>query len=188
MTDGLREFVSGAGPITACIYGLSLLMWTLILDHYRCLRELHSANHVPATDPERTQRIHSPPVMRRLRAQQVADVAVAARRHLPLIRTLIQALPLLGLLGTVSGLVHCFEGIAQLGENNRRAIAGGIAEALVATLSGLLTALSGLYFSVDLERRAARLRVDAERVSPCAQCDAVTPNKTSRRYTSTLCR
>ena len=162
MIDALREFVARGGAVLPWIFALSLAMWILILERYRYLHVLAIKPAIDEVDTERTQRLHTPRVARRLHRQQVADLAVNARRYLPLIRTLIQTLPLLGLLGTVSGLVHCFEGIALFGENNRRAVASGIAEALTATLSGLVTALSGLYFSVDLEQRAARLRALAE--------------------------
>lgn len=163
MSEHLRQFLDSAGFITASIYALSLWMWVLILERYRCLAQLERGLAQSQPAPDATRRLHRPRIARRLHAQRVADVAVAARRHLPLIRALVHTLPLLGLLGTVSGLVQCFEGIALLGENNRRAVASGIAQALIATLSGLLTALSGLYFSVDLDQRATRLRNDAER-------------------------
>jgi biopolymer transport protein ExbB len=162
MSEALGQFLARGGVVMPLIFVLSFLMWLLILDRYRRLHLLTVGPSIAAPDPDQTQRLHGPRVARRLHRQQVADLAVDARRYLPLIRTLIQTLPLLGLLGTVSGLIHCFEGIALFGENNRRAVASGIAEALIATLSGLVTALSGLYFSVDLEQRAARLRARAE--------------------------
>lgn len=162
MIDALREFLGRGGAVLPWIFALSFVMWSLILDRYRCLHALTIAPAWQEGESEKTQRLHTPRVARRLHRQQVADVALHARRYLPLIRTLIQTLPLLGLLGTVSGLIHCFEAIALFGENNRRAVASGIAEALIATLSGLVTALSGLYFSIDLEQRAARLRAQAE--------------------------
>ena len=158
MIEALRDFVARGGAVMPWIFLLSCAMWVLILDRYRCLHLLAMPPVLAEGEVERTQHLHSPRVARRLHRQQVATLAVTARRHLPLIATLIQTLPLLGLLGTVSGLIHCFEGIALFGENNRRAVANGIAEALIATLSGLITALSGLYFNLDLEQRAARLR------------------------------
>ena len=140
-----------AGPVLPWIFALSCLMWSLIVAHHRFLR---GATATGAATPVVAR---SPRVARRLREQARADLVFAARRHLPLIRALVQVLPLLGLLGTVVGLVHTFEGIALLGENQRRAIAEGIAEALFATLSGLFTALSGLLACTRLEARVAAL-------------------------------
>ena len=62
--------------------------------------------------------------------------------------------PFLGLLGTVSGMIKVFDVITVFGTGNTRGMASGISEALVTTMAGLFTALSGLYFVSDLERRA----------------------------------
>lgn len=75
-------------------------------------------------------------------------------RTLPIISTVVQVLPLLGLLGTVTGMIETFEVITVFGGSNRRGVAGGISEALLCTMAGLVTALSGLYSVVHLEQRA----------------------------------
>ncbi len=91
---------------------------------------------------------------KRFKAHLGAALAASARRTLPVISTLVQVLPLLGLLGTVTGMIQTFEVITVYGGSNRSGIAGGISEALLCTLGGLVTALSGLYFIVHLEQRA----------------------------------
>lgn len=145
--------LAGGGPVLPWIFALSCLMWTLLVARWRALRAMTG---LPLAPPPA---LCSPRVARRLHAQREADRAFLARRHLALIRALVQVLPLLGLLGTVIGLVHTFEGIALFGENQRRAIADGIAEALLATLCGLATALSGLLACTRLEARIAALDI-----------------------------
>ncbi len=76
------------------------------------------------------------------------------RRYLLPISTLTGALPLLGLLGTVSGMIDTFDVMTVFGNSNVRGMAGGISQALFTTMAGLLTALSGFYFSANLESRA----------------------------------
>ncbi len=155
----------------------SITLWVLILERYWFLLVVHPKELARAclewkarrargegtgTCPSlRSEERHSR-TARRLRAQKIAHLVAEARQSLPMIRTLILVLPLLGLLGTVSGMIHTFEVITLFGGANRRGIATGIAEALVATLSGLITALSGLYFSVNLESRARAIRAKAE--------------------------
>jgi biopolymer transport protein ExbB len=79
------------------------------------------------------------------------------RRHLAVIGVLASIAPLLGLLGTVTGMMATFDVIALFGTGNARAMAGGISEALLTTQSGLLVAIPGLYMSIYLNRRAERL-------------------------------
>ena len=68
----------------------------------------------------------------------------------------MQVLPLLGLLGTVWGMVQVFEMLTVFGTGNARLMASGISRATIPTMAGLVAALSGLYFSVSLRVRAKR--------------------------------
>ncbi|TIH15923.1 MotA/TolQ/ExbB proton channel family protein [Marinifilum sp. JC120] len=66
--------------------------------------------------------------------------------------------PLLGLLGTVTGMITTFDVIAQFGTGNARALASGISEALVTTQSGLVIAVPGLILGGLLFRHAEKLK------------------------------
>jgi biopolymer transport protein ExbB len=61
---------------------------------------------------------------------------------------------LLGLLGTVTGMMATFDVLAVFGTGNSKAMANGISEALVTTQSGLLVAIPGLYMKSFLQQRA----------------------------------
>ncbi len=63
-------------------------------------------------------------------------------------------LPLLGLLGTVTGMIQVFNVMAVVGTSNARLMAGGVSAATIPTMAGLVAALSGLYLAVYLQRRA----------------------------------
>ena len=71
--------------------------------------------------------------------------------------------PLLGLLGTVTGIIASFETITALGSNEPRLLAGGISEALVTTATGLIVAIPVLLAHGFLAGRIDRLVADAER-------------------------
>jgi biopolymer transport protein ExbB len=79
------------------------------------------------------------------------------RRRLAVIAVLAGVAPLLGLLGTVLGMIQTFEVIALFGTSNAKAMAGGISVALITTQTGLLVAIPGLFISGSLSRRSARL-------------------------------
>ena len=79
------------------------------------------------------------------------------RRALSIIAVLAAVAPLLGLLGTVTGMITTFDVISLFGTGNAKAMAGGISEALITTQSGLLVAIPGIFMSVFLFRRAERL-------------------------------
>ena len=64
--------------------------------------------------------------------------------------------PLLGLLGTVSGMVEVFDVMAIAGSGNPRAMASGVYHAIIPTMTGMVAALSGMYFSARLSRHAGQ--------------------------------
>lgn len=77
------------------------------------------------------------------------------RRYLPVLDTIVTLSPLLGLLGTVTGMIAAFGVMAASGINQPHAITGGVAEALIATAAGLGVAIAALvplnYFSARSE-------------------------------------
>jgi biopolymer transport protein ExbB len=92
------------------------------------------------------------------------------RRYLPVLDTIITLAPLLGLLGTITGMISAFGIVSEAGLGQPHAITGGIAEALIATATGLLVAIVTLipynYFRARveemtdvMEERATRLEL-----------------------------
>ncbi len=82
-----------------------------------------------------------------------------ADSHIQTILILAAAAPLLGLLGTVSGMIKTFDVISYFGTGNAKALAGGISEALISTQFGLIVAIPGLFMGNFLKRRAERMQV-----------------------------
>lgn len=73
------------------------------------------------------------------------ELAVDFRNRRVMITAMVSAAPLLGLLGTVSGMARTFEGLSnQTGQRSMGDLAGGISEVLVATESGLAVAIPAL--------------------------------------------
>ena len=84
-----------------------------------------------------------------------------ARRYMPILDTVITLAPLLGLLGTITGMISAFGIVSEAGLGQPHAITGGIAEALIATGTGLLIAIITLipynYFRAKVEQLADTL-------------------------------
>ena len=91
-----------------------------------------------------------------LQLQQSLDARLAA------IAVLAAVAPLLGLLGTVLGMIETFNVISVFGTGNSRAMAGGISIALITTQTGLLVAIPGMLMSSRLNSKAQRLRTNLE--------------------------
>jgi len=81
------------------------------------------------------------------------------RRHLPILDTIITVSPLLGIFGTVIGIILSFEILGSAGIEEPQAVTAGIAQALITTASGLGIAILSLfpynYFNSRVEKAAA---------------------------------
>jgi len=91
-----------------------------------------------------------------LQLQQTLDARLAT------IAVLAAVAPLLGLLGTVLGMIETFEVISVFGTGNSRAMASGISIALITTQTGLLVAIPGLLMSNRLNRTAQTLKTNLD--------------------------
>ncbi|RZU98513.1 biopolymer transport protein ExbB [Spiribacter vilamensis] len=89
--------------------------------------------------------------------------AMQLERHLNTLGTIAAVTPLLGLLGTVIGMIDVFSTINAEGLGGNRALAGGIGEALITTGAGLTVAIPSVAAHRYLRGRANRLVVAIER-------------------------
>jgi biopolymer transport protein ExbB len=81
-------------------------------------------------------------------------------RYIPAIMILAAAAPLLGLLGTVSGMVETFRVIGLYGMGNAQAMASGIKEAMLTTQAGLLVAIPGLIAGQVMRKKVRGIHQD----------------------------
>jgi biopolymer transport protein ExbB len=84
--------------------------------------------------------------------------------YLPVLSTVVNVAPLLGFLGTVTGMIRAFNAIALAGLGEPSVVAGGIAEALITTAAGLLIAIPCSAAYNYFVTRVNRLALEMERV------------------------
>ena len=154
-TDGLSALFEQGGIVLWAILVVSIYMWILLVERYWFhWMQMPVLKKQLYEDWLSQPASLSPSLTYRRIATLATDVRTEANRNMLALQALVAILPLLGLLGTVSGMIKVFEVITVFGTGNTRGMAAGISEALVTTMAGLFTALSGLYFVSDLERRA----------------------------------
>ena len=152
--EGLSALFEQGGLTLWAILFASFLMWLLIVERYWShFRELPAMRTRLFAEWKERKAMGALQSFTRIQAL-VNDLKAEASRNLPALNALTTILPLLGLLGTVSGMIKVFDVITVFGTGNTRGMASGISEALVTTMAGLFTALTGLYFVSNLESRA----------------------------------
>jgi biopolymer transport protein ExbB len=105
-----------------------------------------------------------------VKAMEMAALSevTAMKRGLPILETIITLSPLLGLLGTIIGMIGSFQIMASTGPSQPHAVTGGVAEALIATATGITVAVTTLipynYFLTQVERETEKIEQDATRL------------------------
>lgn len=152
--EAIRDFFEAGGGVLYWILLVTIFMWTLIVEriwylYYEVPRRLKEERARWDARPDTTSW-----AAKRIRDAVISRVSVDAHRWILVIKTLMAILPLLGLFGTVWGMIQVFEIMAIFGTGNARLMAGGVSKATIPTMAGLVAALSGLYLSTHLEHKA----------------------------------
>lgn len=152
--ENVADLLQAGGVILWAILFVTVVMWTLIIERYAFFFLFYPGLHNRLIEQWQQRSDHNSWNARKIREYVVADTNGLLTRFLLPIRTLTTLLPLLGLLGTVTGMIQVFDVLAIFGTGNARGLAQGISQALITTMAGLTAALSGLYFSTLLDKRA----------------------------------
>lgn len=141
------------GPILTLIGWVIFGMWALIIErmiYFRTVLKKLKAE-IRDTWEERTER-------RSWNAHQIRDglisqFSMSANTSVPVVQTLVALCPLLGLMGTVTGMIEVFDAMAFSGSGNARSMASGVSKATIPTMAGMVGALSGVFLVTILTRR-----------------------------------
>jgi biopolymer transport protein ExbB len=151
----IRDFMELGGDV---LYGIMLtlfLMWTLILERLWYFYRVHPKHMRETIEAWETRADTTSWYAKQVREQLISQTNVALKRNVGFIKALIAICPLLGLLGTVTGMVTVFDVMTYSGSGNARAMAAGVSKATIPTMAGMVAALSGVYFGTWLEHKAA---------------------------------
>ena len=150
----LREFFEAGGPVLWGILLVTMIMWTLIIERFWYFKNLMPSLTNDALNQWGTVSNKGDWYSMRIRDQIISEVSAETRKFILTIETMMQILPLLGLLGTVVGMIKVFDVMTFFGTGNARLMASGVSQATIPTMAGLVAAISGLYIANLLKRKA----------------------------------
>lgn len=156
--EAIRDFMDLGGWVLYLIAALMIVMWFMIIERILYLKGPHQQAVKQAIAEWEARPERRSWVAHQIREQLVSSVAVKLREYLPMIQACVALCPLFGLLGTVTGMIEVFQVMAINGTSNARAMAGGVSQATVPTMAGMVAALSGLFLSFWLQRQYERER------------------------------
>ncbi|WP_440056397.1 MotA/TolQ/ExbB proton channel family protein (plasmid) [Pseudoalteromonas sp. T1lg65] len=154
--NALREFLDTGGQVLLVIAVITFAMWLLILERFmfffgnyrkykgEVLNRWHARNERNSWNAEQ------------IRQAMISRAGIKLNSNLPYINVMVALCPLLGLLGTVTGMIEVFDVMAITGSGSARSMASGVSKATIPTMAGMVGALSGVFASTFLQRRAKR--------------------------------
>ena len=191
------ELLMKGGWMMIPIFGCSLLALTITIERglqFRSLRSSRLADRmIKLVEQEKfidalalaeqrqnpTLRVLAAGILHRVqnpdKAMEAAGIAEVSRlkRGLPILDTVITLGPLLGLLGTIIGMIDSFGIMAETGLGNPHAVTGGVAEALICTAAGICVAIITLipynFFLSKVEQETERIEQFATQLQAALQ-------------------
>jgi biopolymer transport protein ExbB len=152
----IREFLETGGVVLNYIGILIFIMWMLIIERiiylnffYRKYRSSIISSWVSRSERNSWNAIQ-------IRTAMLSRAKTSLNQSLPTIQAFVALCPLLGLLGTVTGMIEVFDVMAITGSSNARSMASGVSKATIPTMAGMVGALSGVFASTWLKRTAKK--------------------------------
>ena len=163
---GILDFMELGGDVLWAILVVVFLMWCFIFERLYFFYRVFPRQRQAILDQWESRSETRSWYAKRIRECLISEVDLALKHHIGLIRVLIAICPLLGLVGTVTGMISVFDVMAYAGSGNARAMANGVSMATIPTMAGMVAALSGVYFGTWLDHKA---RVETDRVADLLQ-------------------
>ncbi len=154
--EAIRDFMNLGGPVLRIIAVAIFLMWVLIVERIMYFRTTMKTMSREIHDSWESREERQSWNAQQIRELMISRFEMATNQGIAMIQAFVALCPLLGLLGTVTGMISVFQVLAVSGSGNVRAMAGGVSQATVPTMAGMVGALSGVLLVTLLTRRAAR--------------------------------
>lgn len=166
--EDIGALMDAGGPVMWAILLVSVVMWSLIVERFLFLTFRQPQELTRLHGEWRARRERSSWYAHRIRKAMISRARHELDRTLPIIRMLVGICPLLGLLGTVLGMMDVFDVMRATGSNSARSTASGVSNATITTMAGLVIAISGLYFCRRIE---VRVKEETRRLSELLHFD-----------------
>ncbi|ARV71424.1 MotA/TolQ/ExbB proton channel family protein [Vibrio campbellii] len=152
--ESIRRFLGMGGDVLVVIFILSFMLWAVLLERWFYFAAVAPKAMKKAVSFWEERSEHKSWNAKMIRQEIVSCQDIENKKGLPIVKVLIALCPLLGLLGTVVGMIQVFDILAVTGTGSPRAMASGISKATIPTLAGMVASLSGLFFSTRLDHLA----------------------------------
>ncbi|MGC6500241.1 MAG: MotA/TolQ/ExbB proton channel family protein [Henriciella sp.] len=155
--EALQEFLNRGGPVLLAIMAATFVMWALILERLFYFRLAHKGYAEQALAAWHSRTDHKSTYAHWIKDKLVSEVRQRAEANVGFTKALVALAPLLGLLGTVTGMVTVFDYMAITDGADAKAMSRGVSQATIPTMAGMVASISGILFTSGMDRKVGRL-------------------------------
>jgi len=152
----IKAFLDQGGGVLVLIAILTFMMWTLIFERFWYFKGGLKGDVQAALDQWEARQERKSWNAHRIREAMISRISEKIDTNMDMIATMVSVCPLLGLLGTVTGMIEVFNVLAMTGGGDAKQMAGGVSRATIPTMAGMVAALSGLFANTYLTQIADR--------------------------------
>ncbi len=154
--EAVARFMDMGGNVLWLIAILLFVMWALIFERAWYFYSGWKKDAAEAINQWESRPERKSWAAHQVRRKLISEADLQINTYLPVIKTLVALCPLLGLLGTVTGMIEVFNIMAVTGGGDAKSMAGGVSRATIPTMAGMVAALSGVFANTYVTRTAAR--------------------------------
>ena len=158
--ESVQDFIHTGGNVLYVVAVVLFIMWFLMLERYWYVSAIFPKIKKDIITRWDARADTTSWYAHKIRDTWISEATNDLDQRMLLIKTLVAMCPLVGLLGTVTGMIAVFDIMATQGTGNPRTMAAGISMATIPTMAGMVAALSGLFFSSQLEVKVKREKAD----------------------------
>jgi biopolymer transport protein ExbB len=146
------DFMDAGGHVLYAIFLLLIVMWWVILGRFWYFKNTFPKQRENTLLQWREVTNKQDWFGESIRKQLISELDCNLSKNVKLIQGMIALLPMLGLLGTVTGMIQVFDVLAVTGTSNPRTMADGVSAATIPTMAGMMAALIALPIHNQIER------------------------------------
>lgn len=141
----IADLMSLGGPFVVLIFLSGVLMWALIIERLWYFKMILPRQAAKIEAAWRARADHTSWCARQIRQTMISRLNLSMTTGFPVMQVLVPMAPLLGLIGTVTGMLDVFDSMALRGNADARSMASGVSAAMICTMTGLAVSITGLY-------------------------------------------
>ncbi|PSU36057.1 MotA/TolQ/ExbB proton channel family protein [Photobacterium lutimaris] len=160
----LETFMNQGGQVLWWLAAVVMFCWILVIERVLYLLITYPKQRQLWLEKWQLRDDHSSWYARSMRDGWLSQAHIALNQNLNLIKVLVAICPMLGLLGTVTGMISVFDVMATQGSSQPRLMASGISLATLPTMAGMVAALSGMFVHSRLSKSCHKREIKLEKL------------------------